>query len=314
MLRDGWEDITKLVREHLLSMEVLLRGEVAALDDALADVAGPMVRAGGKRVRPLVLLLAAAMGRPPWAKAHAAACAVEMVHTASLIHDDVLDDAQARRGLPTICATVGTKKAVLAGDVLYCRALETCLREGLHHLAFLLAGAARHMSEAEALQTAHNGDLAWPVSEYVEVVRRKTGTLFGAAAAAGAHLTGRAEYEKALGRFGLHLGTAFQMVDDVLDYVPQRPGWGKDSLSDLRQRKATLPMLIARETGGLAGWPSPSEAYGALRDCGALERALATAREEAGLARSELRGVPHGPAQEALSRLTVLVVERTELW
>jgi octaprenyl-diphosphate synthase len=311
MWGEVWRRVVEPVCDHLLATEAVLEAEMAGVDVILADDPHPTLQEGGKRIRPLLLLLVAATGRPRWAAAHVVACAVEMIHTASLLHDDVLDDAVVRRGAPTLCATVGAKRAVLAGDVLYTRALEACLREGLHHPAFLLAGAARQMSESEALQTSRDGDLSWSVSDYMDIVRRKTGSLFAAATAAGAYLTGREGLEGALSAFGLHLGTAFQIVDDVLDYLPERPGWGKHRLSDLRQRRATLPILMAHEAGALESWPAPAEAYRVLRDCGALEGALGVAREEAGLARTELQGLSHGSARDALLQLAGLVVDRT---
>jgi octaprenyl-diphosphate synthase len=308
---DAWVRVTRDVRGHLVATERMLEGETAGLRPILGDGTQPTVLAGGKRVRPLVLLLAAATGRPTWSKAHAAACAVEMVHTASLLHDDVLDDAVVRRDTPTLCAIIGAKRAVLAGDILYSRALEACLREELVHAASLLAAAARQMSEAEAEQTVHDGELSWSVGEYMDIVRRKTGSLFGAAAAAGACLSGKEAREEAFARFGVHLGTAFQIVDDVLDYLPERPGWGKHSLSDLRQHRATLPLLIAYESGGLETWPDPGEAHKVLQECGALEGAVRVAREEAEAACSALRALASGSAHDALVQLTALVVDRT---
>jgi octaprenyl-diphosphate synthase len=309
---EGWEQVVEPVREQLLATEASFGDEMSVLSRIVQDVRHPALRVAGKRVRPLLLLLVAATGRPPWGKARTAARAVEMVHTASLLHDDVLDDAVVRRGTATVCATVGAKRAVLAGDVLYCRALEGCLREGLKNMALLLAAAARQMSEAEAEQTSHDGDLGWSVEDYMGVIRGKTGSLFRAAATGGSLLSGREGCEETFGRFGLHLGTAFQIADDVLDYHPGQPGWGKESLADLRQRKATLPLLIAREAGALERWPSPAEAYSLLRRCGALDRALEIARAEANLALLELRRAPQGAAEAALRRLAALVVERTE--
>ncbi len=305
-----WESIVRPIRAQLEQLERELCRELACLESVGRDVVRDMVGAGGKRIRPAVLLLTAATGQPPWGKARRAACAVEMVHTASLLHDDVLDGAAVRRGEPALSITHGAKWAILAGDILYSRAVEMCLEEGLKRGTLVLARAARTMSEAETLHASRDGDLSWTPEEYIEVAARKTGSLFAAACEIGAALGHEIGATESFAAFGLHLGTAFQIVDDVLDFLPSRPGWGKHNLADIRQRRATLPLLLAVKADVVRDWPAPDEAGRILQGSGALDGALEAARGLVERALADLEGIPDSPARTALVELCSRVVDR----
>jgi octaprenyl-diphosphate synthase len=303
----AWEDVAEPVAEHLRAVEGELKHELSLIGSPIEEELLRVVDAGGKRIRPLLVLLVANAGQPDWVIARCAACAVEMVHTASLLHDDVLDDASVRRGTPTLHVTRGAKAAVLGGDVLYCRALELCLERNLAEVAVALARAARLMAEAEVGQIVRDGELDWTTREYIQVIRQKTGGLFAAAAGVGAYVAGLARNGEAFRAFGLHLGTAFQIVDDVLDYLPRRSDWGKESLADLRQRRATLPLLLARERGVVDGWPPAPAASQLLHKCGALDEALQIARGETEQALEHLQTLEYASTRRALSQLCRLV-------
>ncbi len=303
----AWGVVAEPVAEHLRAVERELRNELSLIGSPIEEELVRVVEAGGKRIRPLLLLLVANAGRPNWVAARCAACAVEMVHTASLLHDDVLDDASVRRGTPTLHVTRGAKAAVLGGDVLYCRALELCLERNLAEVAVVLARAARLMAEAEADQIVRDGELDWSTQEYIELIRQKTGGLFAAAAGVGAYVGGLTGHGEAFRDFGLHLGTAFQIVDDVLDYLPGQTNWGKESLADLRQQRATLPLLLACERGAVDGWPPAPAASQLLEECGALDEALRVARGETEQALDRLRAVESTSTRETLSQLCRVV-------
>jgi octaprenyl-diphosphate synthase len=199
---------------------------------------------------------------------------------------------------------------VLAGDVLYCRAMELCLEGNLETSALLLARASRRMAQAEAAETERQGDLNRSAEGCVGLAREKTGSLFSAASEIGAHLGDMEDERDRFAHFGEHLGTAFQIVDDVLDYAPSGPDWGKRPLQDLRQQRATLPLILALDAGAITGWPAPGTALGVLQKCGALDQAMRTARQEAEEARATLRGIDRDAGRNALEELCRLVTER----
>ena len=193
---------------------------------------------------------------------------------------------------------------------MYCRALELCLEERLETAAYLLARATRAMAQAEARQAERQGDLDWTPDDCVELAREKTGSLFAAAGELGAHLGAIENERERFARFGAHIGTAYQIVDDVLDYAPVDPAWGKQPLQDLRQGRATLPLVLALDTGALSGWPGAAEATRLLTECGALEGAMVAARRQAEAARCLLQEFGQEPGGRALTGLCRMVTER----
>jgi octaprenyl-diphosphate synthase len=245
----------RLAALKLVAGEVVARVEAAlpSLADGGPGVAGRaaqhLLAAGGKRVRPLLVVLAAraAGGRPSDAE-ESLAQAAELVHAATLLHDDVLDDGRVRRGLPAARVLWGNAASVLGGDFLLVRALELTAASGVPGALDDLLHAIGQMIAGEALQLAHRGRADLDRAGYLSVVDGKTASLFAWCGRAGARLGGAGEARvAALGRYGLHLGRAFQIVDDVLDVEGDPRALGKSVFGDLREGKLTLPVLYALE-------------------------------------------------------------------
>jgi octaprenyl-diphosphate synthase len=291
------------VGEVIARVESALPGAAAGGPGVAGQAAQHLLSAGGKRVRPLLVVLAArACGGSRVGAGHGEraevqlAQAAELVHAATLLHDDVLDDGRMRRGLPAARMLWGNAASVLGGDFLLVRALELTAGSAVPGALDELLVAIAHMIDGEALQLAHRGRADLDADAYRQVVDGKTAALFAWCGRAGARLAGAGDATiEALGRYGLHLGRAFQIVDDVLDLESDPDELGKDVLSDLREGKLTLPVLLALEGEPLlrarliacaeAEQPADVEALaGALAQaahrCGAIDRARAHAAQE----------------------------------
>lgn len=292
---------------------------------ALVDQIGRyIVEAGGKRVRPrLLLLFADALGHEGSAQ-HELAATVEFIHTATLLHDDVVDESSLRRGRATANALFGNAASVLVGDFLYSRAFQMMVSVNQMRVLDVVADATNVIAEGEVLQlmNMHDPDLA--VDDYLQVIRFKTAKLFEASARLGAIL-GKADAatEEACADFGRRLGTAFQLVDDLLDYEGCSEELGKNVGDDIREGKATLPVLLAMErcspeeremlrqairTGEVEGL---SQIIEVVRRTGAIEATRSAAEEEIARARANLDVLPAGRAREALLELCIRAVHRS---
>jgi octaprenyl-diphosphate synthase len=307
-----------LIRERLGSDVVLVR-----------QVAEYIVGGGGKRLRPaLVLLSAGACGYPrpeaPQGRAHhELAAVVEFIHTATLLHDDVVDDSALRRGRRTANAQFGNAAAVLVGDFLYSRAFQMMLGAGSMRVMQVLADATNTIAEGEVLQLMNCHDPAVDEARYLDVVRRKTAKLFEAAARLGAVVSGAsAQVEEGLAGYGAHLGTAFQVIDDVLDYSGDAESIGKSLGDDLAEGKPTLPLIRVMASGPAAqaalvrqaivdgGRAQFAQVLAAVRDCGALEYARSAAEREAQAARAALAPLPPSKHKDSLLELASFSVAR----
>ena len=292
---------------------------------ALVDQIGRyIVEAGGKRVRPrLLLLFADALGHEGSAQ-HELAATVEFIHTATLLHDDVVDESSLRRGRATANALFGNAASVLVGDFLYSRAFQMMVSVNQMRVLDVVADATNVIAEGEVLQlmNMHDPDLA--VDDYLQVIRFKTAKLFEASARLGAIL-GQADAvtEEACADFGRRLGTAFQLVDDLLDYEGRSEELGKNVGDDIREGKATLPILLAMErcspderemlrqairTGEVEGL---NQIIDVVRRTGAIESTRAAAEQEIERARANLDVLPAGRAREALLDLCSRAVHRS---
>lgn len=246
----------------------LLRGDLDACNRAIVarmespvalipQLAAHIVAAGGKRLRPLLTLASARMcGYPasPGGSRHInlAAC-VEFIHTATLLHDDVVDESQLRRGLASANAVFGNKASVLVGDFLFARAFQLMVEDGSLEVLKILSHAAATISEGEVLQLVTQNDLSTSEARYLEVIKGKTAALFSAACQVGAVVADRPEpEEQALAEYGMNLGIAFQLVDDALDYAADQATLGKTVGDDFREGKITLPVLAAFQAGDAA--------------------------------------------------------------
>jgi octaprenyl-diphosphate synthase len=230
------------------------RAIVARMDSPVAlipQLAAHIVAAGGKRLRPLLTLAAARMCGYADGDRHVnlAAC-VEFIHTATLLHDDVVDQSMLRRGMASANSVFDNKAPVLVGDFMFTRAFQLMIEDGSLHVLRILSHASATIAEGEVLQLVTQHDLTTTEEKYLEVVRGKTAALFAAAAQVGAVVAGRPEAEeRALAEYGHSLGIAFQLVDDALDYVADEAVLGKTVGDDFREGKITLPILIAYQKG-----------------------------------------------------------------
>ncbi len=304
--------VDAVIRARLHSDVVLIR-----------QVAEYIIGAGGKRLRPaLVLFSAGALGYRG-THHHDLAAVVEFIHTATLLHDDVVDGSELRRGNQTANALFGNAASVLVGDFLYSRAFQMMVSVGSMRVQQVLADATNTIAEGEVLQllNCHNADVDIP--QYLQVIRFKTAKLFEAAARLGAMLSGAsAETEEGLARYGMHLGTAFQLVDDVLDYSGDEAATGKHLGDDLAEGKPTLPLIHAMRHGGAehakcvrhaieeGGRESLPGVLAAIRASGALAVARRHAEDEARLALAALAPLPASSFRESLVQLAQFAVAR----
>jgi octaprenyl-diphosphate synthase len=239
-------------------LEACNRAIVARMDSPVALIprlAAHLVGAGGKRLRPLLTLATARMcgypakGQTGLRHVHLAAC-VEFIHTATLLHDDVVDESLLRRGLASANAVFGNKASVLVGDFLFARAFQLMVEDGSLRVLEILSRAAATIAEGEVLQLVTQNDLSTSEDRYLEVVRGKTAALFAAACRIGGVVAERPEEEQlALWDYGMNLGIAFQLVDDALDYGADQATLGKTVGDDFREGKVTLPVLAAYAGG-----------------------------------------------------------------
>jgi octaprenyl-diphosphate synthase len=289
----------------------------------IRQVAEYIVGGGGKRLRPALLLLSAGATGYRGTEHHTLAAVIEMIHTATLLHDDVVDESDMRRGHATANAEFGNAASVLVGDFLYSRAFQMMV--GLRRIRVLeiLADATNAIAEGEVLQLMNTGDADLTEVSYLNVIQRKTARLFEASARLGAVLgDATPAVEDALARFGMHLGTAFQLVDDVLDYSGNAEAIGKNLGDDLAEGKMTLPLIRALATGNAAdaavirhaiaggGLTDFAPVLAALDHTGALAYAQARAEDEVRRAAECLAGLPDSEHRRSLLELTSFAAQR----
>ncbi len=304
--------VDAVIRARLHSEVVLVR-----------QVAEYIVAGGGKRMRPALVLLAAGALGYQGKHHHELAAVVEFIHTATLLHDDVVDESELRRGRDTANSLFGNAASVLVGDFLYSRAFQMMVGVGSMRVMEVLADATNVIAEGEVMQlmNCHNADIG--IDDYLRVIRFKTAKLFQAAARLGGIL-GKAnpDLEEGLARYGMHLGTAFQLIDDVLDYSGEEVETGKHLGDDLAEGKPTLPLIHVLKHGTPAqaacvrkaieegGRDSFAEVLGAVRATGALEAAREHARAEAMIAIDAIAPLPSSIYKNALIELSTFSVSR----
>jgi octaprenyl-diphosphate synthase len=239
-------EILDLVQADLEKVERVIGLESVASVDAVTTIGRYLQTSGGKRLRPILVLLSARLVGEINDAAVRMAAVVEMIHTATLVHDDVIDTARTRRGRPSTNAIWGNHTCVLSGDWLYMQAFQIALRERSFHVLDLLISLTQMMVEGELLQLERLRKIDISEADYMELVDRKTASLFSACARLGALTTGADEaMETRLGEFAWNLGMAFQLVDDVLDFTSRESVLGKPVGNDLREGKVTLPLIYA---------------------------------------------------------------------
>ena len=312
LLGDDWPAVNRLIRESLAS-DVLLVNQIGH------HITG----SGGKRLRPLTVLLAARACGYRGAQHVQAAAVIEFIHTATLLHDDVVDDSALRRGRETANEVWGNQASVLVGDFLYSRAFQLMVSMGNLRIMDIMADATNTIAAGEVLQLMNVHDPDTTEASYREVIYRKTARLFEA----GAHIAAvlaelPPDAEQSVAAYGRHLGTAFQLVDDALDYSAEAAVTGKNRGDDLAEGKPTLPLIHAMQRGTAqqrnliraaieqGGLVHLDEIRGVIAATGSLEYTLGLARAEADRAREALSVLPDSCFRGALEGLAVFAVDR----
>lgn len=317
------ERIRAPITDDLQAVNALIRRQLHSDVALINQLAGYIIDSGGKRLRPVTVLLAAhACGYSSSAHIDAAAI-VEFIHTATLLHDDVVDESSLRRGRETANAIWGNQASVLVGDFLYSRAFQMMVSIGSMRVMEILADTTNTIAEGEVLQLLNCHDPDTTEERYMAVIHCKTAKLFEAAAQLGAVLAGRThDEEQALAGYGIHLGTAFQLIDDVLDYSASSAELGKNIGDDLAEGKPTLPLIHALRHSALDERRIIREAieYGGLdqidivtrtiESTGALDYTNHLAVEEANKAITCLARLKDSPAKDALIGLARFAVNR----
>ena len=318
-------DILALVSSDLEKVELEIKLESVSSVESVTSIGQYLQAGGGKRLRPILLLLCSKLFGPTTPGGIRLAAVVEMIHTATLVHDDVIDFSKTRRGRPSINVVWGNHTSVLAGDWLYMQAFQIALRERNFHFLDVLIGLTQAMVEGELLQLDRIGKIDITEADYMEMVDRKTASLFSACARLGSAIGGADEQTEArMGDFGWNLGIAFQLVDDVLDFTSREKILGKPVGNDLREGKVTLPLIysLQRATaderrlietvladGNYEQAPFVNVLQLLHRHQG-VERSMERAQEFTDKARAILHSFPESPHQRALLAVTDLVTER----
>ena len=318
------KEVFELLRDDLVAIEQELGRDAASSVSTITEIAEYLRGGGGKRIRPSLLLLSAHTLGYSGQGAVRLGAVVEMVHTATLVHDDIIDGADVRRGRPSANTTWGNEKCVLAGDWLYMQAFKVALEEKSLRVLDLLIGLTQQMVEGELLQIQKLGR-AVSEAEYYDLIYRKTACLFSVSMRLGAVLAGATEaQESSLGAYGRTVGLAFQIVDDVLDLTATEEVLGKPVVSDLREGKATLSVIHSIDHGTAADRQaiqrvlddrcfenvSRQQIKDILARNGSVEYAMAVADRYAELGRKALAHFPDSEFKRALLWVPDFVVAR----
>jgi octaprenyl-diphosphate synthase len=316
-----------LVRDDLARVNAAVIDRMHSSVSLIPQLAGHIIAAGGKRLRPMLTLAAARLcGYGGDRHIKLAAC-VEFIHTATLLHDDVVDESSLRRGLASANALWGNKASVLVGDFLFSRAFELMVEDGSIQTMAILARASSVIAEGEVLQLTTANDTTTSEDAYLDVIRAKTAALFAAACRIGSVIATRPRVEEeAMDSYGLNLGIAFQLIDDVLDYSARQEKLGKAIGDDFREGKITLPIILAFRRGDeeeRTFWRRTLEDLDQAADGADLRRALQLlethqslqdtvkrARHYGAIARDALGIFPDGPVKSVLTDIIGFCIDR----
>jgi len=316
--------IKELAAKDMQAVNELILNRLASDVVLINAIGAHIVRGGGKRLRPKIVLLAARALGYRGEKHIDLAAIIEFIHTATLLHDDVVDESDKRRNQDTANAVWGNAASVLTGDFLYSRSFEMMVDVGDMRVMRILATATNRIAEGEVLQLLNCNNPDTTEQEYREVILRKTAVLFEAGSRLGGVIAeSDPQLEQAMSDYGLHLGTAFQLVDDALDYSAKAEDLGKNLGDDLAEGKPTLPLIHAMQKGTVeqadlirqaiehGGRDQIDEVLKIIESTGAIAYTARLAREEAELAKQALRKIPASDYREALASLADYSVSRT---
>jgi octaprenyl-diphosphate synthase len=323
--KPSFDRLRALVDDDLKAVNAVIVQRMQSPVAMIPQLAGHIVAAGGKRLRPMLTLGAARLCGYKGQRHIALAACVEFIHTATLLHDDVVDASDLRRGEASANAVWGNKASVLVGDFLFSRAFELMVEDGSLEVLAILSRSSSIIAEGEVLQLITANDTATGEPAYLDVIRAKTAQLFAAACRIGAVVAGRPKVEEeALETFGMNLGIAFQLIDDVLDYSAKQAVLGKTVGDDFREGKITLPVVLAFRRGDekervfwrrtvedLAQEPGDFErAVELMTKHAALADTVERARHYGAIARDALGIFPDGPEKTAFLELIDFCIER----
>jgi octaprenyl-diphosphate synthase len=319
------DTLSRLLEADMKAVNAMILARMESPVPMIRELAGYLIAAGGKRIRPLMTLAATAVYGGDMIRAHRLATAVEFIHTATLLHDDVVDDSAERRGQKSANEVFGNEASVLVGDFLFSRAFQLMVEDGNLHVLKTLSDASAIIAQGEVLQLSIQGNLDTSMDEYLEVIRGKTAALFAAACEVGPLISGAdLNAARIMAEYGLNLGIAFQIADDILDYSAKQEKLGKTVGDDFREGKMTAPVILALQKANAeerAFWKRTMEdkeqddsdlirAQSLFERHGALKDAHAMARRYAQKAREALAEAPDSPFRATLDALALYTVER----
>ena len=318
------EPVQRFIADEMRAVDEVIRARLHSEVVLVRQVSEYIVGSGGKRLRPALVLLAAGACGYSGNAHYQLAAVVEFIHTATLLHDDVVDDSDLRRGRATANSLFGNPASVLVGDFLYSRAFQMMVELRNMRVMEVLANATNTIAEGEVLQLLNCNDPDLDEDGYLRVIRYKTARLFEAAGQLGAIVSQASrEVEEGLARYGTHLGTAFQLIDDVLDYSGDHVQTGKNLGDDLAEGKATLPLIYAMRQGTApqrdviraaiehGGLEEFRPVLAAIEETGALAYSRGAADTEAQRAIASLEPLPNSPYKDSLLQLAAFAVSRS---
>lgn len=315
-------EIKQLIQSDIQATDQLILDRLASDVVLINQIGHYIINNGGKRLRPLMLLLSARACGYQGDQHLTMAAVIEFIHTSTLLHDDVVDESDTRRGKKTANEVWGNAASVLVGDFLYSRSFEMMVEPGIMRIMQVMSEATNVIAEGEVLQLLNCHDADTDEARYMDVIHRKTAKLFEAAAQMGAVLSHQSKLETSLATYGCHLGAAFQLIDDVLDYTSSREELGKNVGDDLAEGKPTLPLIYAMKHGNeqqqdivrraieSEGLDLLDEVIEIIRETGATEFTQQRAHQEAELAKQALSPLPESEYKRALIALADLAANR----
>ena len=323
--KPSFDDLSALVADDMTAVNALILKRMESQVALIPQLAGHVISAGGKRLRPMLTLASAKLCGYQGTRHITLATCIEFIHTATLLHDDVVDESDLRRGLATANSVWGNQASVLVGDFLFSRAFELMVEDGSVTVMGILSSASARLAEGEVMQLMTVNDTETGETAYLDVIKAKTAQLFAAACRLGAIVAERPKIEEeALQAFGMNLGIAFQLIDDVLDYSAKQATLGKTVGDDFREGKITLPVILAfrrgddeertfwrRTLGDLEQTDADlKHAIGLLEKHQALSDTVKRARHYGSIARDSLEILGDGEIKDAMINLIDFCIER----
>jgi octaprenyl-diphosphate synthase len=319
------QKILRFAEEDLARVELEIRQQLNSEVDQIGEIGRYLLLSGGKRIRPILLLLTAKLAGYSGTRIFPLSAMVEFMHTATLLHDDVIDHSHLRRGYPTVHSQWGSALSILVGDFLYAKAMALVVDDGDPLILKEITRVTMMMTEGQVMETIKTGDTSLTKAEYWQIIQQKTAALFGACCYIGGVLSSLpAERSEGLRRFGITFGSAFQLVDDALDFIGKEQRLGKPVGSDLREGKVTLPVIVTLQHASpdesalivrfIRGDDRSPEAFqhivALIQRYNGIEYTLREAERFVEQAELELQGFADNPAYDLLMELADFIVKR----